>query len=383
MRRNTIRPFIREALENIGQSLFLPKELKGFPRDLHIEVSNVCNLDCEYCKLKDEMTAKFIMTPETFALLKPHLKYVRSIALSGLAEPLLNKHLVRFIREIKSESPRCLVALVTNATLLTTKLCTDLVEAGLDYIDFSIDGVDDEVVDPIRRGSSLKKVIANIRVFKQVKDAMGSPSPVMMSTLVLQAKNYRQLPQVIELAAELGCQGVNVNGLEPYDDEMARVTFMGAHNAPDDLPEILEQALRKAQQAKIELTFPSFFPLESHCDYYKKPIIMANGDVTPCAVMAYRRGSRLKVDESAQLVPVQDVTEPLIMGNIKEKSFDAIWFSDKYKQFRHAMKSGVFPATCDNCLLKHGLTCTQKTVSPHASVATLAKAMQERSGVLC
>jgi sulfatase maturation enzyme AslB (radical SAM superfamily) len=80
---------------------------KGFPTSLHIEISNICNLRCQYCMLNTNLAEKEIMNMETIELFAPYIKYMRSISLSGLAEPLLNKNLVNILKWIKHLSPVC------------------------------------------------------------------------------------------------------------------------------------------------------------------------------------------------------------------------------------------------------------------------------------
>ena len=43
---------------------------------------------------------------------------------------------------------------------------------------------------------------------------------MFIATNILQKKNYQQLPDVVKLASELGVVKLNVNGLEPYKEDM-------------------------------------------------------------------------------------------------------------------------------------------------------------------
>lgn len=93
-------------------------------------------------------------------------------------------------------------------------------ESKLDTFEFSLDGVIPEVVDKIRKKSEFSKTIENLRTFNSIKQRKNSKKPVFIATNILQKKNYQQLPDVVKLASELGVTKLNVNGLEPYKEDM-------------------------------------------------------------------------------------------------------------------------------------------------------------------
>ena len=52
---------LRNILRRLKIDLFTPKRYKDLPKNLHIETTGFCNLNCEYCVLRENMDNKEIM----------------------------------------------------------------------------------------------------------------------------------------------------------------------------------------------------------------------------------------------------------------------------------------------------------------------------------
>lgn len=322
---------------------------------LHCEVSNICNLNCEYCVLKTNMKDRQIMSVETFNLIKPYFKNVPRIYLGGIAEPLLNKNLSKFVRIIKKESPFSYVYLTSNATLLTKELSKKLVEAGLDEFTFSLDGVEPDIIDKIRKGSSLKNIIENIKILQNIKKKMNSKTPMVSAVTVLQKSNYSRLPKIIQLASEMGIKKILVNHLEPYTKDMVKNILWDVKS--DNLNKVLEESIKLADKKKIELHIANSVPKPAYCNMVDNPIILANGDVLPCHVFIYDRDYFFKPDKKGLVSQKKSHLKKKCFGNVNKDSLEKIWFSKDYANFRKKVKSGTFPQGCNICLMKHGLIC--------------------------
>ena len=90
LKRDGIRRVTDKVLLKIKRR-FAPGEFRNIPRQLHIETTNFCNLSCEYCVLRKNVAVKTTMKLSEFKLLMPYIKFSDAVALSGLAEPLMNK----------------------------------------------------------------------------------------------------------------------------------------------------------------------------------------------------------------------------------------------------------------------------------------------------
>ena len=120
------------------------------PLSISVTTANVCNLKCEFCAVSDKSHErnKSFMEMEEYKILidsivdsKWHLK---QLVLVGLGEPLLNKNIVDFVKLAKSKKCADKIHIVTNGTLLTRDISDKLIEAGLDVLRVSINGVTNE-----------------------------------------------------------------------------------------------------------------------------------------------------------------------------------------------------------------------------------------------
>ncbi len=139
--------------------------LAQLPRDVSIETVFGCNLRCRMCIMKDlgrfggGRRTKF-MEPAVFSTIIGQVSDMpRTICLNQNGEPLLHPEIVNFVKEAKARGH--FVYLVTNGTRLDENLAGGLIQAGLDRIIFSIDGIRKEVYEKIRIGADYDIVLAN------------------------------------------------------------------------------------------------------------------------------------------------------------------------------------------------------------------------------
>jgi radical SAM protein with 4Fe4S-binding SPASM domain len=90
------------------------------------------------------------------------------IQLFYVGESLLHPRILEMIRYLKQNNLR--IHLATNATVLNEKMAYGLINAGLDFITFSFDGVNKETYESIRIGANYESVLENILRFLRIKD---------------------------------------------------------------------------------------------------------------------------------------------------------------------------------------------------------------------
>ena len=343
------------------------------PSAVQIEVSNCCDLHCEYCVLDEATFGKKIMSEATFDSMLPSLADVRRIDLSGLAEPLMNNRFIPMLAKARAAAPHACIAICTNAALLTEDISQQLVDNGLDELVFSLDGVDPEQVDATRRGGSLDIMLQNIRTLQRVKEGQGATKPVLSAAVVLQRDNLSQLPDIVRLAAELGCEGVSVNGLEPYSAALVGSAIWTDPNSVAGLQSQLNEAQQVARSVGIDLRLPALSPQKPLCSQISRPIVLADGTVVPCSVLAYERPSLLGIDGQCAVEARDETTRTVVFGNVASDDLAAVWNGDAYREFRRRVRSGDFPAECSTCLLKHDVICAALPLTVDQSIATLPR----------
>lgn len=120
------------------------------PMSLQLGVTNACNLKCEFC---EHSSSKFQ------TVRKRHLEYgiveklVRDIEkrgkkpnqilLTGIGEPLLNPRIVDIVKLLSQSKVTDRVGIITNGTLLKEALGEQLIDAGLNVLRVSLNGLSD------------------------------------------------------------------------------------------------------------------------------------------------------------------------------------------------------------------------------------------------
>jgi MoaA/NifB/PqqE/SkfB family radical SAM enzyme len=113
------------------------------PLLVHIVPIRRCNIDCGYCNEYDKVS-KPVPTEVMFERID-HLASLRTsvVAFSG-GEPMLHPDLDALIARIRSHG--MLVGLITNGYLMSPKRILALNEAGLDFLQISIDNIEPDDV---------------------------------------------------------------------------------------------------------------------------------------------------------------------------------------------------------------------------------------------
>ncbi len=130
------------------------------PLALHIYVSSICNLKCGYClhsldkKTKNELKCKSsLMGLHAFKSKVRDLKRFQSqlkvVIFAGWGEPLLHPDLPEMIACVKTAGIAERVEVVSNGVLLSDKRANDLINAGLDRMRISIQGISSEVCERV------------------------------------------------------------------------------------------------------------------------------------------------------------------------------------------------------------------------------------------
>ena len=132
------------------------------PFSVYIYPIYSCNFKCGYCirsLSSDELTKKGlnnkILNMENFKQIVENLKEfperIKSIQFSGYGEPLLHPNIAEMVKILKNADVAERVEIITNGSLLTHKLSDDLIDAGLDRLRVSIQGITSEKYQEIGR----------------------------------------------------------------------------------------------------------------------------------------------------------------------------------------------------------------------------------------
>ncbi|MFP3041949.1 radical SAM protein [Treponema primitia] len=147
------------------------------PFIINIDPSDICNFQCKFCPTGDrelmKNTAKRgrgVMDFEFYKKLIDDIgefeDKVKVIRLYKDGEPLLNPHFANMVKYAKESGCCDRVDTTTNASLLTPELSKNIIDAGLDRINISVEGVNEaQYADFSQYKIDFKKFVDNIRYF--------------------------------------------------------------------------------------------------------------------------------------------------------------------------------------------------------------------------
>lgn len=167
--------------------------------DLRISITDRCNLRCSYCIPPDANDwlppADFLNAAEIARLSAIALDLgIRKIRITG-GEPLLRPDLAEIISRIKREfllrNLPPLIALTTNAIGLEKRL-PELIAAGLQRINLSLDSLNPERFHQLTHRNQLDKVLSGVEA------AAKSPlKPIKINTVILDWDTLQEIPALI------------------------------------------------------------------------------------------------------------------------------------------------------------------------------------------
>lgn len=323
------------------------------PRVVFIEVTNRCNLLCQTCPhtyfdrepLKGLSLEEFIHIAEQFPQMQRAL-------LHGVGEPLLNRELPEIIRYLKGRNVEVIIN--SNGTLLSSEWQEKLIDSGLDQYRCSIDGAKDETYARIRGANLLPKLRRGLGGLVKTKERLRAKNPQISIWCVATRENLQELPELLQLAADLGVMEVYMQRLVYFAREpekqygMARdeLAIFGQDQIEED--RIVEECTRLSQTLGINFLASGardpinslaaartedFSPWQACMRPWTTAYVTANGNCLPCCISPF----------------ATDDYKSLILGNLFESPFSEIWNETNYQKFRTDLLSDHPHKACASC----------------------------------
>ena len=174
--------------------------------NITIDVTSKCNLRCKHCRVNEigyDMTLDEI--EEVFNKLtdfKP-----RGVFISG-GEPLIRDDIVEIVKKSKKLAP--VTILNTNSLLLTENKLKELIDSGLNYIQVSVDGIEEQH-DYIRGKGTYKKTIEKMKLINEYSDQI----KLHISSVVSQ-KNIDYMEEFARQILEIEKINVQILGFKRF-----------------------------------------------------------------------------------------------------------------------------------------------------------------------
>ena len=295
------------------------------PKQVQIEVTNRCNMDCHMCPREDLNIELEHMDWEKFVGVVDQLKNKEDVTLTGWGEPFLHPCIFDMIEYCKNRGHT--VNITSNGLFTKPEMMDRILTSGLDALTFSVDSIEGDVED----GHTSSEVFKNIEGIAKGR-TNGTPSLRLQSTLHEGCE--KDLLDVIRYAGRIGAQIVNVGRLDrkyapdlkrPNQTEEKRI-----FNLADQLAESLGVQLDWLQYAVstgVTRLVYKFLRKKLHrsgqfcLKTFNYAYVSREGNVTPCCLLP-------------------DVK----IGSMLEEDIETIWQSDKFDNFRKN-----FRETCGSC----------------------------------
>jgi len=334
--------------------------LAGRPLEAYIEVAARCNLRCRMCPITVDPRYQpggglpALLSVETFERLEPIFPSLRRAYLQGLGEPLLHPRLVELTGRLAAAGVE--VWTTTNGTLLDQEQADALARAGLTHVAVSIDGGDAETYERVRVLGRWRDVVRGIEVLCDARRRFGRPEVYL--NVVAMASNLAQLPDLLELLAKAGGDGVFVEGLYPYAHP--EIEAFVASERLDSLggervAELLGEARRRADA--LGLSFWTRLDEQALNAGKVSPSTPAGAAEPRAAAPAERLTmpwacsepwATLNINAAGEVRPC--CFNDTVLGSLAEQTIEEIWNGAGYSGLRADMAAGRVPGGCATCV---------------------------------
>ncbi|MBL7070866.1 MAG: SPASM domain-containing protein [Candidatus Omnitrophica bacterium] len=272
-----------------------------FPIDLHIEPTNLCNLDCSFCASPQNKEAK-----KGYMDMALYKKIIDECAASGKVmllllhkdgESLLHSGLPEMIRYAKEKKAAKIIHLSTNGLELDKNKSRLLIESGLDDILIALDAARRSTYLRIKGVDRLEEVEDNIMHFVEARKAINGKRPFIRVKMIRTEKNSAEVPLF----------------KRKWERVVDKVDIAQVTDWPQfDINNNLKHTSKRRYACPI---------------LWYSPAINWDGKVSICCMDGDKRR---------------------IIGDVSEKSLHEIWRGDDMRKVRRAHLEGKYEI-CGNC----------------------------------
>jgi len=362
-------------------NLFKPPKPKKTFFAWQIELTTRCPLRCKMC-IREECGdwQNGDMDIDNFRRLLPYLHNVETVVLEGWGESLLHKDLLEIMQLVKGQGSRA--GFVTSGKALDRDYILGLIDAGVNFIGFSLAGSSAAMHQSIRVNSDFEALMESINIVSEIKIHKNLKRPKLHIVYLMLRNNISEVPALMGLAKKLRIEEVVLINLIHVTNKWQDGQRVFRCNAAADFgsechaesvsasPEVSEQVMNgeiknripafqgmtgkqlendrhhdrdyenllketeaNARKFGIKLRRPSLSPVDvSVCE--ENPLrnlyISVNGEVSPCVYLYPPVSSPFKRIFCGKGHRLEKVS----FGNIFIEPFETIWNNKQYVEFR-------------------------------------------------
>jgi radical SAM protein with 4Fe4S-binding SPASM domain len=353
-------PYAKRAVLNLARSftyMGIKKPISLYAPFLIVwDFTHKCNLQCKHCYSNSGTIREEELTTEEAISVVDQIadSGVTALAFSG-GEPLTRKDFFEVVRHAADRG--LYVSVATNGTLLTKENVQKLKQAGVNYIDISIDGASARTHDEFRGvPGAFDKAMAGL------KNCIDADLCVCIATTATK-NNLEEMPAIIDLAEEIGAERFTNFNFVPAGRGKAHYDQDLSPQEREKLMRYLLARMSKGCKTTILTTAPQLARVGLQCQGSS-----GTGEVT----MSMAHMQTVKVTKKAvpladfiggcgagrlycSLSPQGDVHPcvflPVNVGNLKSEKFEEIWLnSPLFKSFRNRAN---LKGSCSKCDYKY------------------------------
>lgn len=259
-----------------------------------IDVTYKCNLNCKHCfNLSGEKSIKKELSQEELISFGSELGSLQleSFCICG-GEPVCRLNdVIEFVGVIKRVNPQTKISMVSNGTLWTQGIADSLKNAGLDAIQFSLDGFTDASYDYVRNTNGKLE-----KVFSAINYASNADLDVMIATLP-HKMSYPEFDEIIDFCEDNGIVELRAQPLMPLG--RGKENYNHLRLSPDEYESIrrkLKARQNSTQGLRLEWGDPvDHFYMLQEVEYIPMVTVNAYGEFVcspyiPITIWDYHEG---------------------------------------------------------------------------------------------
>lgn len=351
----------------------LKSEQPSPPKMITIETTTRCNLKCVMCgKNREQPLRPKDFSAELLKKVAPLAERAETIMAHGIGEPLLGPEFQTILALVPKHRPT--IVFNTNATNLHGELVERLLAGNVREIVVSLDAATEETYRIIR-GYDFKKVVDNVSNLIKERNVKDLQFPIVRLCMTLMQFNIEEAPALVDLAKQIGADGVyfwHLNDGPECDWLVERngVVFDYQEQLLKNTPEKSNACLRKAFARGKELG------IEVIRDPNKELLFEDDGaeeTVGPASL-------RAKTDKDSSDVELSDCPSPwewLLVytdGDVRfccysdpiaslhdYNSLEDVWNCKAARKFRKLLSRNRVPPQCRNAPCKYITQLAQTT----------------------
>jgi len=325
--------------------------LESFPVNVISPTGTRCNNRCIFCTDRSpQSTSHYSDLPfEKWVKLSEPLEYATSLGLYGWGEPLFNPDYEKMFDYVAENFQGIEINITTNGILMNGKWTEKFLSYEKLSINVSLNAANARTYKFLSGTNQFDRIVGNIRRIKDSAVEKGTTSPEIVLSFVAIKENIVELPDFVNLAADLGIKRVVVqdliilhevlrkHSLTPYAD-FAKSVFLVALN------------LARGKGVLLVPFVPVYFlPTDSDAFVEDGKIERKNS-----AGFCLEPWTNLRISSEGEIKPC--CFSDQIMGNLYEQKLSEIWNTGEYRHLRKYVNSQNLPKDCRKCPKKVGAT---------------------------